>query len=137
MSQRSVWIAWGLAVWLAACTEASPAVLPSATVLPTTPPTSGIEGLVTIGPTCPVETVTSPCPDKLFQATIIVLDPSGREVAKVQSDAQGKFRVTLSPGTYTLRPEAPGGLTRAGEQTVTVTSGHFTQVSISYDSGIR
>jgi len=102
-----------------------------------TAPTGGIEGQVTIGPMCPVVQVGTPCPDQPYQATITVLDANGNQVTQFQSDAQGQFRVLLDPGVYTLRPESPDHFTRAGEQTITVASGQFTQLTITYDSGIR
>jgi len=103
----------------------------------TPPPDTGIEGQVLIGPMCPVVQFGAPCPDQPYQATIAVLDKNGRQVTQFQSDAQGRFRVSLAPGTYTLRPESSDGFTRAGEQPVTVAGGQYTQVTIAYDSGIR
>lgn len=100
-------------------------------------PNTGIEGQVLIGPMCPVVQAGTPCPDQPYQAAIAVLDKNGRQVAQFQSDAQGRFLVSLAPGTYTVRPGSPDGFTRAGEQTVTVVSGQYTQVTITYDSGIR
>ncbi len=103
------------------------------------PPSSGIEGLVTIGPTCPVERIDTPCPDKPYQATIVVNDEGGNEVARGQSGEDGRFKVVLAPGTYTLEPQASsqGGYPFAKEQQVEVQAGAFTQVSIQFDSGIR
>lgn len=100
-------------------------------------PDTGIEGQVLIGPMCPVVQPGTPCPDQPYQATIAVLDKNGRPVTQFQSDAQGRFLVSLAPGTYTLRPGSSDGITRAGEQTVAVVSGQYTQVTITYDSGIR
>ncbi|MGH2521318.1 MAG: carboxypeptidase-like regulatory domain-containing protein [Anaerolineales bacterium] len=99
---------------------------------------SGIEGKVIIGPTCPGPVVAeSPCADQPYQATITVMDEKNQPVKQLQSDETGSFKVTLAPGTYVLHPESPGGPTQAPEQTVTVVSGQFTQVTIVYDSGIR
>lgn len=110
-----------------------------ATASSTPIPTSGIEGTVTLGPMCPVMQANTPCPDRPYEATLVVLDASGAEVARVQSDAQGKFRLPLPPGTYTVRPLPPEGvpLPFAPEQTVTVSAQTFTPISIQYDSGIR
>jgi hypothetical protein len=133
-----------LVLSLAACTplqnqptDAPPPAtpLPTSTSAPTS--ASGIMGQVRIGPTCPVVQADSPCPDRPFQATITVLDHNRNQVTQVQSDAQGKFRVAVPPGDYVLVPEQPDRVTRADEQTVTVVSGQFTQVTITYDSGIR
>lgn len=103
------------------------------------PPSAGIEGLVTIGPVCPVERIDTPCPDKPYQATIVVKDERGGEAARVQSSTDGRFRVELAPGTYTLAPQSPnlGGIPSAREQQVEVRAGAFTTVSVQFDSGIR
>ncbi len=114
-----------LALILAACGGNTPA------------PSGGIEGQVLIGPMCPVVQFGTPCPDQPYQATITVLDANGGQVTQFQPDVRGQFHVPLNPGSYTLRPESPDGFTRAGEQTVVVSSGQFTQVIITYDSGIR
>lgn len=97
---------------------------------------SGIEGQVTVGPISPVER-PGMVNEHPYQATIIVLDKAGQIVTQFQSDVDGHFRVRLKPGTYTLRPESPATLPYAKEETVTVCKMKFTQVQISYDSGIR
>jgi hypothetical protein len=113
----------------------------SPTPLPTLPPApqgaSGIEGQTLIGPTCPVERPDSSCADKPYHATIVVLNQNGTEVKRFDTNADGLFRVELPPGTYTLAPQSPGRLPRAEMQTVQVTSGQFTSITITYDSGIR
>ena len=100
-------------------------------------PDSGIEGQALIGPTCPVVQVGQECPDQPYQATVTVLNDKGKQVTQFETDAEGRFRVPLEPGTYTLRPASPSVMPSAPEQTVTVTAGQFTQVLIQYDSGIR
>jgi carboxypeptidase family protein len=99
-------------------------------------PASGIEGQVTIRPVRPVERQGTPNA-RPYQAKITVLDASGREISVVESDAEGRFRVPLPPGTYVLRPESPGRYPRASEQRVVVRDHALTHVSIVYDSGIR
>ena len=101
----------------------------------TTP--SGLYGQVTIGPTCPVQQINNPCPDQPYQATIIVLDSNRKQVTQFQTDSQGNFRIGLQPGTYSLAPQSLNVMPSAGEQEVTVQANVFTQVTITYDSGIR
>src|SRR2546421_11375889 len=93
---------------------------------------SGIEGQVTIRPVRPVERKGVPNA-RPYQARITVLDPAGREVAAIDSDAEGKSRITLPPGTYVLRPEASGLYPRASEQRVEVGRNRATRVDIAYD----
>jgi hypothetical protein len=121
---------------------ASPA--PSGTATPVSGATvvpdhvSGIEGIVLLGPTCPVQRVDSPCPDRPYSATIdIVQAVSGAAVTAFTSGADGRFMVELAPGTYRLVPRTTGTLPRGVEQTVTVADGLVTRVQVSYDTGIR
>jgi hypothetical protein len=99
---------------------------------------SGLEGLVTVGPQCPVVRVGESCPD-LPYAAMLELWQAGVLVARFSSDAQGKFRVVVKPGSYSLEPKSPPGklLPTAGPQTVTVLEGQFSSVAVVYDSGIR
>src|SRR5574341_2052806 len=96
--------------------------------------TSGIAGQVSLRPVRPVERkcVTNQRP---YQAQITVLDATGREVAVVDSDAAGQFRIALPPGMYVLRPESSGLYPRASEQQVEVGENRVTRVEIVYDSG--
>jgi hypothetical protein len=102
--------------------------------------TSGIEGRATIGPLCPVEVVGSPCPDAPFVATITVRRADGDPVTHAETGDDGRFRIPLPPGTYTIEAEPlpPGGIARMlPVDPVTVRSGAYTTVPISFDSGIR
>jgi hypothetical protein len=110
----------------------------SNSILSTGSGASGIEGQVSIGPACPGPvSVDKPCPDQPYQATLVVQDQNGQTVTQFQSDANGNFHVSLNPGTYTLHPESAGAYPRARDLTVTVNPGQFTQLQITYDSGIR
>lgn len=100
-------------------------------------PAGGIAGQVFIGPMCPVIEEGVPCPDQPYQATIAVRNARGRQIGRFRTDAEGRFRVALPPGTYTLVPESPGGPTVAPEQQVTVAADQYTAVTITYESGIR
>lgn len=105
---------------------------------------SGIEGQALLGPACPGPQIAegpeaTRCADKPYQATIKVLDEKGKVVTTFQTDEDGRFQVALSPGTYTLVPEInPNAVfPLASTQTVTVNGGEFTQITISFDTGIR
>jgi hypothetical protein len=103
------------------------------------PVDSGISGKVTIGPVCPVMIKGQDCQDRPYQATITVNSLKGRKIVQFQTDKQGNFRVSLAPGDYILHPESPQGkpLPFATEQQFTVKPGEFTQLTVTYDSGIR
>ena len=101
---------------------------------------SGIEGQALISPSHPGpirqgESGTAP-----FKTTIAVWDKvDGREVARVDTDADGRFRVAVRPGTYRVGspPQTGRFLPRSSEETVTVTAGKFAKVTINFDSGMR
>lgn len=103
-----------------------------------TPTDSGIEGHITIGPTCPVMQIGNPCPDRPYQATLTVLTSiSKHKVTQFRTDSNGYFRVALSPGEYTLHPESPNVMPHAADVPFAVEAHQFTRVDIVYDSGIR
>jgi hypothetical protein len=97
---------------------------------------SGIAGEVIIRPVRPHATIGEQNL-KPYQATIEVIDSDGRVVRSIQSDPAGTFRIEVPPGTYTLQPQSPGLYPRASAQTVVVEPKAFTQVRITYDTGIR
>jgi hypothetical protein len=117
---------------MGACVQEMP-VSPSPAVL------SGIEGHVTKGPMCPgpVPIDNTQCPDQPFQATISILDLNSNQIAQFQTDISGYFKLTLAPGEYILHPDSDKALPHATDQSIIVASGQFTQVTITYDTGIR
>jgi hypothetical protein len=98
---------------------------------------SGIEGQVFIGPNCPVMKIGQECPDEPYQAVLTVNSLGGERIVQVQTDEEGRFRIPLEAGEYILHPESPNTLPHAEEQTVAVEDGKFTEVTVTYDSGIR
>lgn len=99
-----------------------------------------LDGVVEAGPTCPVESVTQPCPPKPVPSRVVLIETSGGSiVAKVTTDQQGRFEVNLAPGTYELK--AVPGITQypiqRKPQVVTIVAGQTTQVKIELDTGIR
>ncbi len=103
------------------------------------PSDSGIEGVVTLGPMCPVMQAGIPCPDKPYQAALSILTADGRqELTRFETDPNGYFQVDLAPGKYILHPESPkSGLPHARDLPFVVEAHLFTRLEVSYDSGIR
>ena len=103
------------------------------------PAISGIYGLVTIGPMCPVIQKGVPCPDQPFSAKIAIENRVARRGVIVFSNGRGEFEISLPAGSYVIVPHSPnpGAPPFASEQPVIVTDGAFTEVLIRYDSGIR
>jgi hypothetical protein len=106
---------------------------------PAATPGTGIQGMVQVGPTCPVERINSPCPPHPLAATIVVRDGAGAEVTRFNSGADGRFQVDLQPGTYSLTglTIGSGPLPRPIPTSVKVTQGTYATVNVEYDSGIR
>jgi hypothetical protein len=120
----------------AACVGGVPA--PSST--PATA-NSGIEGQALAGPTCPVERVDSPCPDRPVPNAMVDVWYAAHttKILTFTTDDQGRFHVALAPGDYNLDPQRIGSqqFPVPHPQNVTVHDGQFTQVTIEYDTGIR
>jgi len=115
-------------------------------LLPTAPAASppvsesGIMGQVTIGPACPVVRVESPCPDRPYQTTLTVSDPLGGQViAKIETDASGRYRLALAPGDYRLVPTTPSPAVPPQAQPMPfhLDAGQWLELDVVYDSGIR
>jgi hypothetical protein len=98
---------------------------------------SGVEGGVTIGPTCPVVRPDQPCPNRLYQVTLTVFNQAGKKIAQIQTDVNGLYRLELQPGDFIMHPESPIVMPQAQDQPFTVFEGQFTHLDIVYDSGIR
>jgi len=104
----------------------------------TTPASSsGIEGRAIAGPTCPVQRVGSPCPERPVGDAVVFVERDGHQVARFTTDADGTFRVTLDPGTYTLVPASGRPFPIGRPVAVTVSAGSYAHVDLRYDTGIR
>jgi hypothetical protein len=98
---------------------------------------SGISGTILVGPTCPVQRENDPaCNDRPYQGEFIVKDSSGVVVARFFTDANGTFLVALAEGTYTIEPTGQIGMGQQS-QTVQVFPAKITQVTLTFDTGIR
>src|SRR5688572_3801697 len=111
--------------------------LTACSVFAPTPTDSGIEGQVLIGPMCPVVQEGEPCPDQPYQADLLVTSTTERVIVRSRTAEDGRFRVPLALGDYILHPESQIALPFAAEQPCTVLPCQFTQVILTYDSGIR
>ncbi len=126
--RAGVWLALFIAggLVLAACGSPPPA-------------DTGVEGVVTIGPTCPVVQVGQDCPDQPYAAELTVANPHGKIVARASADADGQFRIALAPGDYVLEAKASedSPFPVAATFPFTVQQGIWTRLDLTLDSGIR
>jgi hypothetical protein len=100
---------------------------------------SGIAGQALAGPTCPVVTEGDPAcdPRPLVGVTVLVLDVNGTEIARLQTDADGRYVVTLPAGPYTVEPQPAEGTLRMPEPIHVTVGANFVTVDLEYDTGIR
>ena len=97
---------------------------------------SEVSGRVLAGPTCPVQRLDSPCPDRPVAVALVVADERGGVVARVTSDADGRFRLALAPGSYMIRSDSQR-LPVLRPTPFVVVVGRVTELDLRADSGIR
>lgn len=103
-----------------------------------------LEGIMTIGPVCPVERIDHPClpTPEMFAARKIAVYKVDKKtlVTTVTPDGDGKFSTLLSTGSYYVdmadKTRGPGGA--SGLPTaITIKQGATVHIEISIDTGIR
>ena len=103
---------------------------------------SGVEGVVTIGPTCPVESLPPDpnCADRSYTTSIQVISigsPKSSPFATIESDKDGKYKIMLPPGEYALQPVGGSVMPRCETKNITIEPSKVIEVNLSCDSGIR
>jgi hypothetical protein len=100
-------------------------------------PASRVVGTVTAGPVTPVARPGTPNSRPLPGVTVEAVR-DGAVAAAARSDDRGRYRLTVDPGSYLIRVEAPGRfLSRHPGETVTVSPGETVTVNFPLDTGIR
>ena len=99
--------------------------------------TGGIVGRVLAGPTCPIETVGSPCPPAPWGGTVRATAADG-STYETQAGADGRYSLALAPGSYvvTAVTETGGPPTGIAEE-ITVVAGPPLVLDLQVDTGIR
>lgn len=98
---------------------------------------TGIQGIITISPIHPGpvrEGMLSSAP--LANLTLNVANEKGT-VTSFTTDAEGRFRVSLVPGHYTITPVRKIGMHGCGPFDVDVVAGKMTSVAWECDTGMR
>ena len=96
-----------------------------------------MRGAAFVGPNCPVQREDEPCPDQPWQGVVVAKTLSGAEVARTESDADGRFEIMLPPGDYELVAAPDGFLPAPISLYVTVLPDQVLEVVLMLDSGIR
>ena len=105
--------------------------------------TGVFEGHVTIGPLVPVvregEPEPTPAPEVYASRQIVIYASDGRtEVARVQIDGKGNYRVELAAGTYVVDINHVGiDMAKWLPRTVEIVAGQVTRLDLDIDTGIR
>jgi hypothetical protein len=108
------------------------AATPTANPLP-----SGIEGVILISPSHPGPTrIDRPDAAPARNVTLVVMKDDAR-VASLTTDAEGRFRVALPPGHYTVLRDDPGARIGHWRFEADVKPGEITTVRWTADSGMR
>jgi hypothetical protein len=103
-----------------------------------------LEGTITIGPICPVETIppSSDCLPtaetyKAYPVGIWTLDGS-RRIALIVPALDGSFSMELNPGQYLIRLDKTSGVGGSNlPRQIVISAQEKTTVSIDIDTGIR
>jgi hypothetical protein len=96
-----------------------------------------VTGRVELGPTCPVETLDSPCPPApAVGATVEVLQ-DGEVMASTTTDADGRFELGAPAGVVEVRAESVDGIPSQDSETFTLDAGDDVEAVFLLDTGIR
>jgi len=79
----------------------------------------------------------TPCPDRPWQGTVVAQTPSGAEVARTETDAEGRFTLVLQPGDYVVLTLTTGVFPSPASVGITIVAGQVTEIELLLDSGIR
>jgi hypothetical protein len=104
---------------------------------------SGLYGTVRKGPVTPVCQQGVPC-DAPAQLTLVFTrtNPDGTAQStqkwRLRSTEQGKYRIALDSGFYTVRSTVKIGMTKLPKpHAVHVRAGHWDKINLFFDTGIR
>ena len=100
---------------------------------------TGVEGVITIGPIHPGPIKKDmPGSGPFANGTFVVQNQAGIAIGSFTTDAEGRFRVFVCPGHYTVsRKDGKAGPGHFGPFDFDVTAGKMTTVEWQCDSGMR
>jgi hypothetical protein len=95
-----------------------------------------VSGVVSAGPTCPVERANQPCPPRPVRGEIDAQTQGGHQIAANRSDRAGRYSFRLRVGKYVLVVRTTG-FPRCPPIPVAVATRMRVTVDIHCDTGIR
>ena len=96
-----------------------------------------LAGVVTRGPITPVCVVEQPC-DEPAKGVTLLFSRNDRVVGRVVTDGQGRYRLRLPVGLYSVRRPSATSIDRKLEPNhVRVYGGRLSRIDFSIDTGIR
>lgn len=99
---------------------------------------SGLQGVVTKGPTTPVCRAGRPCSAPAQVALLFHRSLPTARTFRTRSGTDGRYRIVLPPGTYTVSTAERIGITRIIRPLrVHVRADHVDRMNFSIDTGIR
>ncbi len=96
-----------------------------------------VYGRVTAGPTCPVERVGVPCPERPVVGEIEARRGNGRPVTRTRLGADGRYVLRVAAGRYELVVVTSSPFPRCPPTDVVVERGASLSTDIMCDTGIR
>ena len=101
-------------------------------------PATGIQGVIRVSPVHGGPVRQGEPDSKPLQDTKFVVKQANVTVASFKTDREGRFRVSLAPGHYSVTKDGwAGGVGRYGPFEVDVTAGQMKLVEWQCDSGMR
>jgi len=102
---------------------------------------SGMTGVVLLGPICPVAPVgDKSCADKPYVTKVLVMRAGSTKISPfvtAKTDKQGRYKVELPPGKYSVQAVGGSPLPYCEAKSVTIKSNEMLAVNFSCDTGIR
>ena len=97
---------------------------------------SGLRGVVMRGPITPMCVAEQPC-DAPARGFTVAFSRSGNVVGRTATDSDGRYRIRLAPGRYTVRIGRGGAFKRPEPDVVRVRADVLRRVDFHVDTGIE
>ncbi len=97
---------------------------------------SGLRGTVLRGPITPMCVAEQPC-DAPARGFTLVFSRGGEVAGRVKTDSDGRYRIRLAPGRYSVRIGRKRSFKVPDPSSARVRAGRLIRVDFKVDTGIR